>query len=64
MAFVGIDAVTYGVTDIKKGIKAFQDFGLKKIKGGAKQAILETQDGSQVVRPPVTLASSGRMVRR
>ena len=49
MAFVGIDAVTYGVADVGKGLKAFQDFGLKKIKGGAKEAVLETQDGSQVI---------------
>ena len=52
MAFVGIDAVTYGVADVKKGLKAFQDFGLRKIKGGAKEAVLETQDGSQVILKP------------
>ena len=52
MAFVGIDAVTYGVTDIKKGTQAFVDFGLKKIKAGAKEAILETQDGSRVIIRP------------
>ena len=52
MAFVGIDAVTYGVADVKKGLKAFQDFGLKKIKGQAKEAVLETQDGSQVIIKP------------
>ena len=50
MAFVGIDAVTYGVSDIRKGMQAFVDFGLKKIKAGAKEAILETQDGSRVIR--------------
>ena len=52
MAFVGIDAVTYGVADVKKGQKVFQDFGLRKIKGGAKEAVLETQDGSQIVLEP------------
>jgi catechol 2,3-dioxygenase-like lactoylglutathione lyase family enzyme len=52
MAFVGIDAVVYGVTDIRKGLAAFQDFGLKKIKGGAKEGILETQDGSRVILRP------------
>ena len=52
MAFVGIDAVTYGVSDIRKGMQAFVDFGLKKIKAGAKEAILETQDGSRVIIRP------------
>lgn len=52
MAFVGIDAVTYGVADVKKGQKAFEDFGLRKIKGGAKEAMLETRDGSQVIIRP------------
>lgn len=33
MGFVGIDAIVYGVTDVKKGLAAFQDFGLKKVKG-------------------------------
>jgi catechol 2,3-dioxygenase-like lactoylglutathione lyase family enzyme len=49
MAFVGIDAVTYGVNDVEKGTRCFVSFGLRKVKGGKEEAILETQDGSRVI---------------
>jgi len=49
MPYVGIDAVTYGTSDVQRGAQAFEDFGLRKIRSGANEAILETQDGSRVI---------------
>ncbi|MEE8333095.1 MAG: VOC family protein [Alphaproteobacteria bacterium] len=54
MSIVGIDAVTYGVRDLAKGARFYQDFGLKKLKGGKNGAIFEAQDGSQIILKPGT----------
>ncbi len=49
MAIVGIDAVTYGVSDLKKGAAFYTDFGLRKKSASATRAVFEAQDGSQII---------------
>jgi len=52
MSIVGIDAVTYGVRDLAKGARFYQEFGLRKLKGGKNRAVFEAQDGSQIILRP------------
>lgn len=54
MAIVGIDAVTYGVRDMEKGRRFYEDFGLKRLNGGKNGTVFEAQDGSQIVLKPMT----------
>jgi catechol-2,3-dioxygenase len=49
MAIIGIDAVTYGVSDLRKGTSFYNDFGLKKKSGSSSKVVFEAQDGSQIV---------------
>jgi catechol 2,3-dioxygenase-like lactoylglutathione lyase family enzyme len=54
MAIVGIDAVTYGVRDMEKGRRFYEDFGLRKLSSGKAGTVFEAQDGSQIVLKPMT----------
>lgn len=52
MAITGIDAITYGVSDMKKCRRFLGDWGLKRLRSSATAATYETLDGSQVtIRP-------------
>lgn len=52
MAIVGIDAVTYGVNNLDKAKEFYSDFGLRKIKGGKKRVVFETQNHCQIILEP------------
>lgn len=49
MAIVGIDAVTYGVSNLKKSQKFYEDFGLAKRSASVSKVVLAAQDGSQII---------------
>ena len=52
MTLVGIDCVTYGVTDMKVGRRFFEDWGLKKVRGAKAKATYRTLDGSEIILRP------------
>lgn len=52
MGIVGIDAVVYGVDDLEKGRRFFEDWGLSRVRAGASAVVLEAQDGSAVILKP------------
>ena len=52
MTLVGIDCVTYGVTDMKVGRRFFEDWGLKKVSGAKAKATYRTLDGSEIILRP------------
>ena len=49
MAIIGIDAVTYGLSDLTKGKAFYSDFGLNKKSATATRAVFDAQDGSQII---------------
>ena len=49
MSIVGIDAVTYGITNLKKSATFYTDFGLRKRSSKGGQFLFEAQDGSQII---------------
>ncbi|MDA0238579.1 MAG: VOC family protein [Proteobacteria bacterium] len=52
MAITGVDAITYGVSNMKLCRQFLADWGLKRVRSSATSAIYETLDGSQVrIRP-------------
>lgn len=52
MDYTGIESVTYGVSNMQKGLRFFTDWGLKKVANGKSGTLFETQDGSRVVLRP------------
>lgn len=52
MAITGIDAVTYGVTNMDKCRRFLADWGLKRLRASETAAAYETLDGSQVIIKP------------
>ena len=52
MAFVGIDAVVYGATDMAQARRMFLDWGLNKIADGRSGLVFATELGSEVVVRP------------
>jgi catechol 2,3-dioxygenase-like lactoylglutathione lyase family enzyme len=49
MAFIGIDTVVFGASDLRIARRFFGDWGLRKLKDNASGLIFETGIGSQVV---------------
>ena len=49
MSLSGIDAVTYGVKDLRQARQFFADFGLARIRSSAHGAVFKTRDGGEVV---------------
>ena len=49
MNLTGIDAITYGVEDLKQARRFLADWGLKKVKSSAQAAVFETLDGGEVL---------------
>lgn len=49
MSIVGIDAVTYGLSDLKKSKAFYADFGLDKKSATASRVVFDAQDGSQII---------------
>lgn len=54
MNLTGIDAITYGVEDLKAARRFLADWGLKKVKSSAQAAVFETLDGGEVALRPKT----------
>jgi catechol 2,3-dioxygenase-like lactoylglutathione lyase family enzyme len=52
MGFSGIDAVTFGVTDMKEARRFATDWGLNPVSDAADRAVFETADGGEVVIRP------------
>ena len=64
MTITGIDAVTYGVADVARARRFFDDWGLKRVKTGAAESVLETRDGTQVVLRPRAAKGLPKAVQR
>ena len=52
MTIVGIDRVTYGVSEMEKARRFFADWGLKKISGSEHRSLFRTMDNSEIVLRP------------
>lgn len=52
MAFVGIDAVTYGTSNMGKARQFYTDWGLKRRSSSKAKLVFETQDGAEVIIRP------------
>ncbi|MDE0704841.1 MAG: hypothetical protein OXH59_14095, partial [Rhodospirillaceae bacterium] len=71
MRFVGIEAVTYGVTNLPKARRFWADFGLEERAGGKASAEFAAANGARVILkrrsdtalpPPVEEGSSVRLM--
>lgn len=70
--FVGIEAVTYGVTNLPKARRFWADFGLEEQPAGKASAVFAAANGARVILkrrsdrslpPPVEAGSSVRSIR-
>ena len=52
MAFTGIDAVTFGVSDMAEAKRFLDDWGTRAVSVAPARLVYETQDGGQVVVRP------------
>jgi catechol 2,3-dioxygenase-like lactoylglutathione lyase family enzyme len=52
MAIVGIESLVYGVADVSRSIKFFDDFGLNKVSEDDRSASYSLPEGSKVVIRP------------
>ncbi|MBY0338866.1 MAG: VOC family protein [Acetobacteraceae bacterium] len=52
MSFTGIDAVTFGVSDMAEARRFCDDWGLRPVSAAADRLVFETQDGGQVIIRP------------
>ena len=50
---VGLERVTYGVEDMEKAERFFEDFGLKRAAANGAGTVYEALDGTRVVAKPV-----------
>jgi len=49
MKFVGIEAVTYGVTNLPKACTFWSDFGLEEVSRSSVAGVFQTGNGAQVI---------------
>ncbi|MYG51628.1 MAG: glyoxalase, partial [Rhodospirillaceae bacterium] len=49
MRFVGIEAVTYGVTNLPKARRFWSDFGLEERPAGKASAVFAAANGARVI---------------
>jgi len=52
MAFTGIDAVVFGVTDMIEAKRFLDDWGTRLIEADADRLVYETKDGGQIIVRP------------
>lgn len=52
MAFIGIDAVTFGVGNMAEARRFLQDWGVKEVFASQDRLEFQTQDGTQVIVRP------------
>jgi catechol 2,3-dioxygenase-like lactoylglutathione lyase family enzyme len=53
MAILGIDTLIYGVDDLKKSTRFFENFGLRLVESSAEESRFELPEGSRVVLRPL-----------
>jgi catechol 2,3-dioxygenase-like lactoylglutathione lyase family enzyme len=49
---VGLERVTYGIEDMPRALKFFDDFGLKRVSSDGVTTVYEALDGTRVVAKP------------
>ena len=64
MTITGIDAVTYGITNLTKATTFFADWGLERRSRGATKAVFATADGSEVVVRPRSAKALPKAIER
>jgi catechol-2,3-dioxygenase len=52
MALIGIDAIVFGVADMKEAARFLDDWGVSRVSAGADKFVYRTRDGSEVIVRP------------
>jgi catechol 2,3-dioxygenase-like lactoylglutathione lyase family enzyme len=52
MALMGIDAVVFGVADMKEAARFLDDWGVSRVSEGADKLVYRTRDGAEVIVRP------------
>ena len=52
MALIGIDAIVFGVTDMKEAARFLDDWGVSRVSASADKLVYRTRDGSEVIVRP------------
>src|SRR3954471_16511189 len=47
--FIGIDSIVYGIEDMDLCHRFFDDWGLRTVKRGGDESVLETRQGPRIV---------------